>query len=226
MSELSPEEEAVISRLLADSASPVSMPSDVSARLDAVLADLVAERAEAEAAPVIAIRRRRWPQVLVAAAAVSLFGYVGANVMSQQSAETALDSSSVPGPASEEAPRGDIASQGGGGSEFRPPAPSPTDEAYLAESNQDALRSILAYGGVSDAIEGLSNSLTGAFVSRRPCFTPTSGTASETYNLRLSKSREAVVVVQRLNRSAARVYLYPCNQTIVPVSTTLLLGLR
>jgi len=77
---LSPEEEAEVRRLLADAGGPAPTPPDVVARLDDVLAGLVAERAgtDSEAAAVVTplgSRRRRWPTALLAAAAVVVGGY-------------------------------------------------------------------------------------------------------------------------------------------------------
>lgn len=62
--------------LLAEAAPREPMPSEVASRLDSVLADLVSERAGTEPHNVVPLptRRRRWPQVLVAAAAVSVLG--------------------------------------------------------------------------------------------------------------------------------------------------------
>ncbi|HSE10044.1 MAG TPA: hypothetical protein VLB29_15380 [Nocardioidaceae bacterium] len=78
-------EQNEVRRLLAGAAGPApELPADVGARLDDVLAGLVAERAqggqpEGEVArpsgvTELAPRRRRWPQLLVAAAAVSVVG--------------------------------------------------------------------------------------------------------------------------------------------------------
>src|SRR5689334_10273983 len=95
---LSPAEEDEVSRLLGDAGGPVPTPPDVVARLDSTLADLVAEREGSEhpderpderaAATVtpLAVRRRRWPKVLLAAAAVVVGGYgVGAAVTGSMS---------------------------------------------------------------------------------------------------------------------------------------------
>ena len=103
--DLTPEEEAELSALLADAGGPVATPPEVVARLDDVLAGLVAERAAGhETAQETAAdknaaqeavaegtgsggavsleaerRRRRWPRALLAAAAVVAGGYgVGA----------------------------------------------------------------------------------------------------------------------------------------------------
>ncbi len=77
--ELTPEQDEAVRRLLGEARHDEPMPDSVANRLDDVLAGLVAERAEppADAKPravVVPIRQRRWPKVLVAAAAVSAFG--------------------------------------------------------------------------------------------------------------------------------------------------------
>ena len=91
--DLSPDEQEEVRRLLADAGGPVPTPPDVVARLDATLSRLVAERGapgteqateqatgHATLTP-LAVRRRRWPKVLLAAAAVVVGGYgVGAAV--------------------------------------------------------------------------------------------------------------------------------------------------
>jgi hypothetical protein len=74
---LSPADEERVRRLLSAAGGPVTVPEDVAARLDTVLAALRDERGETGAAPVVdlaARRRRRWPSVLVAAAAVAVVG--------------------------------------------------------------------------------------------------------------------------------------------------------
>jgi hypothetical protein len=78
---LTPGQSEAVRRLLAGARHDEGVPDDVAARLDATLADLFAERgAEAPAdsghrdADVVPLRRR-WPKVLAAAAAVTLFGF-------------------------------------------------------------------------------------------------------------------------------------------------------
>lgn len=94
--ESTPEEE--VRRLLAAAAEPVTMPPDVIARLDDVLAGLVADRATSDdtaAATVVdlaARRTSRWPKVLVAAAAVSVLGVGIANVLNQTGSSISADS--------------------------------------------------------------------------------------------------------------------------------------
>jgi hypothetical protein len=95
-----PDDEAV-RRLLASAGEPSpAMPPDVVARLDDVLAGLVAERdASGDVVPLAPRRARRWPRYLVAAAAVSVLGVgIGSVVQpgggdSGSSAGSAADSS-------------------------------------------------------------------------------------------------------------------------------------
>ena len=83
---LTPDEEATVARMLADAAGPLRMPDDVVARLDGVLADLERERSATAGAEVVVVElraRRRWPRVLVAAAAVVVGGYAVGTVATQ-----------------------------------------------------------------------------------------------------------------------------------------------
>lgn len=82
-------DEAQVARLLAEAgADPLPMPAEVSARLDDVLADLQRQRATAAPASgaddVVELRaRRRWPRLLLAAAAVVVGGYGVGTVLTQ-----------------------------------------------------------------------------------------------------------------------------------------------
>ncbi|MBD8870996.1 hypothetical protein [Nocardioides donggukensis] len=85
--ELDPTQERAVRRLLADARHEGGVPDEVGARLEATLADLVAERsagagvtgADADPGPgsatVVALRRRRWPAALLAAATVAAIGF-------------------------------------------------------------------------------------------------------------------------------------------------------
>jgi hypothetical protein len=85
--QLSPEEEMSVSRALRDLPAP-PLPPALAERLDAQLAQLRAERSVGSRAPLagvpvagvpvaadVAARRRRWPRLLLAAAAVLVGGY-------------------------------------------------------------------------------------------------------------------------------------------------------
>jgi hypothetical protein len=81
---LTPEQEATVSELLAGAGGHVGMPAEVVARLDTVLAELQHERGERDGADVVELRsRRRWPQLLLAAAAVVVGGYAVGTVATQ-----------------------------------------------------------------------------------------------------------------------------------------------
>lgn len=77
-------QEEAVRRLLAGARETAPMPDDVAARLDAVLADLAGTTASAPAdaageaeetpATVVPLRRRRWPRLVLAAAAVTAVG--------------------------------------------------------------------------------------------------------------------------------------------------------
>jgi hypothetical protein len=89
-SPLTPDEEALVAGRLAEAAGPLPMPADVEDRLRSVVAELVSERRAAgsdeadeatEPGGVVQLReRRRWPRVLLAAAAVLVVGYAAGTV--------------------------------------------------------------------------------------------------------------------------------------------------
>jgi hypothetical protein len=125
---LTADEEREVAALLADAVGrgPVPTPPDVAARLDDVLAGLVAERTAAAAHPepatvepsgatVVALdsRRRRWPRVLLAAAAVVGGGYGVSNLVGDGS--ITADSSSA-GSADSGGDSADDSAGGGNGS--------------------------------------------------------------------------------------------------------------
>lgn len=120
--DLSPEEHEEIRRLLADARPSGSIPADVAARMDAVLADLAADAYDrpergSETGPVgspvvslAAHRRRRAGGLLVAAAAIVVAGIAvsqhraGQAGPSADSPTSALDRSATDGSASNSAP--------------------------------------------------------------------------------------------------------------------------
>lgn len=78
---LTPAQSEAVRRLLAGARDDQGIPDDVAARLEAVLAELSAERADAPAEADVIPLRRRWPKVLVAAAAVTIFGFGAVQVI-------------------------------------------------------------------------------------------------------------------------------------------------
>jgi len=132
--ELTPDQTVAVRRLLAEARHDEPMPADLAARLDGVLADLVTERDGAEEpaplpANVVPLRRRRWPQVLVAAAAVTVLGYATTTVLDNGSGD-ADRSTGGDAPAAVEADGQDNApEESGGDAGAESQVPSPTKGA-------------------------------------------------------------------------------------------------
>lgn len=83
-----PAAEAAVQRMLADAGGPEPMPPEVAARLDDVLLELAQGRAQGSTSTagdaVVELRaRRRWPRLLLAAAAVVVGGYGVGTVLTQ-----------------------------------------------------------------------------------------------------------------------------------------------
>lgn len=235
--ELSAEQEAEVSRLLADAASPTRLPDEVAARLDEVLAALVSERTEDS--DVVPLRSRRWPQLLVAAAAVSLVGYVGTNlVRDSESQSGTVAESALDGDSPSDNP-GDSAGENdghNGGQELSPVAPhdpkpaasrgpdwndrqldGSTGRAYARIARDTALD----LAG-RDGFRGLAESAKG-----KACLKPAAYAAAGTlYDVRLTKRARAFVLVQAINANAARVDLFSCRQPLLPHSTRFVLAAR
>lgn len=109
-----------VRRLLVSAARPQpAVPAEVVARLDGVLADLVALRAEEEAPAPSAVsldsRRRRWPQVLVAAATVSVLGLGIGIVVRDGGMMAAQEDAASAGSGAESADRPETLSEKGAG---------------------------------------------------------------------------------------------------------------
>ncbi|MDO7868203.1 hypothetical protein [Nocardioides jiangxiensis] len=82
--DLTPDQTDAVRRSLRAARHEEPLPDDVAARLDERLAGLVAERsagAPADVAPVVPLRRRRWPAVLAAAAALTAIGLGGTQLL-------------------------------------------------------------------------------------------------------------------------------------------------
>jgi hypothetical protein len=121
---LTPAQAEAVRRLLAAARHDEGIPDEVAARLDSTITDLAAERVEAAAgndetpgageAVVIPFRRRRWPQVLVAAAAVTVFGFGTAQIVGTDSGDDAGTTSADNAVQPEVATSEDFGSDGAG----------------------------------------------------------------------------------------------------------------
>jgi len=217
-----------VSRLLADAAAPVALPEHVAVRLDGVLAGLVAEREE-PLADVVPLMRRRWPKVLVAAAAVSLFGYAGGSLLQSQSADDAS--------ATREA-AGDAMDDGGEPQAVPEPAAPAGEELFSPEGavvpDEEAAKSALRNRSLASLSElGLRGYPTadgtgaGAFTRvAGKCAAPRRLPADRTFLLSLGGKRTAVVVLRPLTGTAAVADVYLCRQSVFPVASALVLAAR
>ena len=140
--ELGPEDEETVRRLLAAAAGPLPMPEDVAGRLNAVLAELRAERGpdrvegpgrSATVTDLSERRARRWPKVLVAAAAVSVIG-VGLGSVVQNGPGDSMSATTL-----EEASDADA----GAAADGAEVAPSPGSAEGLAPSDSTGEESVL-----------------------------------------------------------------------------------
>lgn len=133
--ELSPEDGETVRRLLAAAADPMTMPSDVAGRLDEMLAGLQAERGATSSgthsgsavrpASVTGLserRSRRWPKVLVAAAAVAVVGVGLGNILANTGGDPMGAATSTDAP-----------NAGAGGAGEAAPSPGSADD--LARSD-------------------------------------------------------------------------------------------
>ncbi len=134
---MTPEQEEAVRRALAAEPPAEPMPPEVSARLDATLADLVARRSsepsgepDETVADLTAARSRRWPNLLVAAAGVAVLG-IGVGAVLQNSggsdsstAGVAVDSAAEDGgeSATEADPRSETLDEGPLAGSEGPPA--------------------------------------------------------------------------------------------------------
>lgn len=166
--ELSAAQSEAVRRLLADARADQPIPDDVAGRLDDVLAGLVGERAAGDvaaeagdqpgvevgapadqpgSATVIPLRRRRWPKVLLAAAAVTVFGYGGVQLVDRDTGSAPNDDAGTASSreAATDLGEGEHSGPLRGGSEapeLAPAAPAPTDVADSLDG--------FAYGERSD----------------------------------------------------------------------------
>jgi hypothetical protein len=210
----------------------MAMPADVADRLDDVLAELVEERSTTPA-EVVPLRRRRWPAVLVAAAAVSVIGYAGVNlVRADREADTASSAADSGGSTDERAaPEAAAGDQGAGrdGALREDAAPSVPTATNLPGKASGRAAYLLRDQTWSSAAKAIDGSLLGRHLltyNGRGCPGPALRAGETSYVVRLGEGRRGVIVVQPLSGSAARAELYPCGQPSFPVAYELVLGAR
>lgn len=240
--------EASVRALLAEAGGPVTMPADVAGRLDGVLADLADERRgapELVVSPESAVspdspgsvvslesrRRRRWPQLLVAAAAVGALGYVGSNGLlgsgtgSDDRAVTA-DRKSTDGQPELDASGGADApsTPGDGQDQGSTLGPQPTEIGGTAGDRVDspALRNLIADPRFSRAYAAVPRASADKVLLGR-CSGPQLRGDDTSQVLTLSNGLRAVVVLRRPGSPVVQVYA--CHQPYLPIFSALALGL-
>ncbi len=141
--ELTPEQEADISRLLAEARHDGPIPADVAARLDAVLGDLSSDDLEVFENPTATVhelagarrRRQKGARLLMAAAAVVVAGVAAGQVLGDTNLGSGSDDAATSADAGAEADQPADRDDAGGDSaispeeESEPSAPSPASEA-------------------------------------------------------------------------------------------------
>lgn len=147
---LTPEEEASVSRMLADAAGPVPMPAEVAARLDEVLAGLEGDRATTQPQVLPLAARRRWPRVLLAAAAVVVGGYTVGSVATQgtlSGSESSSAGDAAVAGAAEKAPTDSLlVDEDGAASQSTEDTPASGSERRDARSTKNPSESLSAQG--------------------------------------------------------------------------------
>lgn len=251
---LDPEDDAVVRRLLGSlDDESARMPDDVAARLDGVLADLVAERATATpdedndgegsgpaapGAPVTDLgerRRSRWPKVLVAAAAVSVLGLGIGNVMS--------DSEMLAGSDGEVATTADESGgDAGGRSQGEPRAPEGARDlsedaggrARLQSASLSADAQRLADSALVEAPRGLSSDEEAApredggdamdgDVPLSDCDLPQTGQGDHLVAVRLD-GRPATLVFRKAEAGERQTDVYACEDATDLLAETVVLA--
>ena len=225
--DLAPEEEAEVSRLLADAAPQAELPEHVAVRLDNVLAGLVAEREE-PVADVVPLRGRRWPKVLVAAAAVSLFGYAGSTLLQSQSAD---DAGTATGEAAHDSMDGDRRQPAAAPQPVAPPGEELLSPPGALVRDEQLAMSALRSRSLSPSVVGgfsIADGTVPKALEREAgrCAAPKRNPADRSFLLDLGGKRTAVVVLHPLTGSAAVADVYLCRQSVFPVASALVLAAR
>lgn len=225
-----------VSRLLAAAAGPSSdeprLPDDVAQRLDDVLAGLASERAARPGDEVAGVtelgprRRKRWPQLLVAAAAVSVLGIGVGNVMGGGQSEQA-DSGASSSVQSEERPAAEdeaAPAPTSGGSVER--SGEPTDADGQAADSLDTRRvQRLRSSSLTIDVQRIEDFGLAVPVSEnrrelaKACARPETGAGDEWLRVRLD-GQEAVLVLRAPVEGRRTADVFTCDDAGSPAAST------
>jgi hypothetical protein len=224
---LDPTDEQSLRDLLRSAHATPSTPPAVAARLDEVLAGLVSERAEPapEQTPVVDLaerRRRRWPKVLVAAAAVSVIGLGVGNLIGDFGSPSAQNSTA--GGAAESAARDDAGSAPQTKSDAPSQAPGRDGEGK-ALTRLGELQGLRSESLAGDAQRFADVALVTPFAAdeRRSalprCEAPETQPGDEVFAVRLD-GQPATLVFRKAENGVRQTDIYPCEDPAEPAGTT------
>lgn len=222
--QLSSDDQEQVRRALAASAANEPMPDGVAARLDDVLAGLVAERGrttqggdDAGSPDVTELgdrRRRRWPQLLVAAAALGVVA-VGAGTVVRSAGGGSGGSSSAGGQAAESQDH----STAGGSTESLKPAPVPGGPLpRLRTSSLHADVARLVNGREARALTHGPAARAPRLPSRAACVLPAGPSGTRVVAVRLD-GRRATLVLSPRHDGVREATVYSCGEA-TPIGRT------
>ncbi|QWZ07687.1 hypothetical protein KRR39_20155 [Nocardioides panacis] len=234
---MTPEQEEQVRRALAAAgrtethAESGSVPPDVAARLDHVLAELVQGRSQSAPAPagppagqpdeLAARRRRKWPNVLVAAAAVAVIAAAGGAVVTRGLGTSGADSgtSSASAGAGGSAqdrvqPGAGSAPSASGGAQFAAPGTVPRLRLRTATLDADVRRAAAALRSPAKNAEGSG----GGSARATACATPAVPRGADVVDVRLD-GRRATLVLDPPAHGARVARIYSCDDASSPVAT-------
>ncbi len=233
---MTPEQEEQVRRALAAAGRAESdgergsLPPDVAARLDNVLAELVQGRSLSAPAPagtpagqpdeLAARRRRRWPNVLVAAAAVAVIAAAGGAVVTRGLGTSGGDSgassasSDTGGGAAQDRvrPESGVAPSPSDGGRFV--APVPAVRLRTATLDADVRRAAAALTSPAKNAEGAG----GSSARAAACATPAVPRGADVVDVRLDGER-ATLVLDRPTDGTRVARIYSCDDASSPVAT-------
>ena len=222
---LDPDDEQSLRDLLRSAHGAPSMPSDVAGRLDEVLAGLAAERTGSAPAVVeLAERRnRRWPKVLVAAAAVSVIGLGVVNSLGNLGSGDDTRVTTAEDAAGGDA-RPEAATDGTTGAE-PDSAPGALTKRKDTDQRLSELQRLLSASLPGDAqrladlalpVAAVADSLRSGTAS---CEAPETGQGDQLFAVRLDEE-PATIVFRKAENGVRQTDVYPCENPEEPAGTT------
>lgn len=227
---LPPADEAAVRARLAEARHTEPVPADVVTRLDAVLADLTAERRRTPpepAAPVVHLpsrRRRAVASGLVAAAAVVALGVALPQVLDPGGSEESLSAGDSAGDAAVQAPPGagsDARSEAGGSADSSAPGEMVEEPGASSERSGSTFAAPVALRSdepLRPAVRALADGGSTAYDADAGC---APGTGEGERVDATWDGRPAVVVLRPVTDDRQVVDVYVCGSDEVVATTTL-----